>query len=342
MRINRYIAFGAVAVAALLLLAQPVQASCSFAALILTQDDSVDPPEWSHIWTEDYFGATFSPYINTPAYSTEGPPYTPNFNAVWWELGRGEANNGMNAFNTAPIWISYRTYYYAGSGNTYYYGAELFGGWGQGGVSDCVTTGACTCVLLSDSFNDAGYWAITGNNNDVAVQTTMLRQPGVDGKGNATPIILKPIPVPFFVTSSRVDANTINVTVRVDLDTTADYQLGTCDCLSGYLLYTQSSTGAAPTDRDVAAGWTEAPGQPAGGTLFGGTFSFDISCADTEDVYLATQIVGDEGFATNVVSGNSLYVECDPALADPVDDQPLRPFQVDQDRRNPRQGRQGR
>ena len=340
MRIHKYIAFGAVAVAALVLLAQPVQASCSYPAIIQSVDDSVEPSQWSHIWTEDYFAATFNPYIDTFPYSTEGPPYSPNFDAVWWEMGRGEANNGTNIFNEFPYWIEYiRNENYPP--NIYYYGAQLFGGWGQGGVADCVTTGACTCVLLSDAHNNAGYFAITGNNNDVAVQTTELRQPGVDGKGNATPIVLKPIPVPYFISSSRF-GDTISLELRVEAEPAADYQLGTCDCVSGYLLYTQTSTGAAPTDRDVNAGWILVPDQPAGGTPFGELFNVDVICSGNEDIYFATQVVGDQGFSTNVVSGNSAYVECEPGLADPVDDQPLRPFQVDRDRRNPRQGRQGR
>jgi hypothetical protein len=99
-----------------------------------------------------------------------------------------------------------------------------------------------------------------------------------------------------------------------------------------------------PTDRNVSAGWTVVPGQPPAGTPFGQTFEFDVDCSgSTDDIYLATQIVGDQGFSTGQLSANSLAVECDTNLADPVDDNPLRPFEVDRERgTRPRQGRQGR
>jgi hypothetical protein len=225
-------------------------------------------------------------------------------------MGRGEANNGTNDWSN---WVYFDTYYYPTTGNTYYYGGEIFGGWGQGGVFDCVTTGACTCVLMSDAYNDAGYWAITGNNNDAAVQTTLLRQPGNDAHGNATPIILRQVPVPV-LTDVSVVGDTISVTASVTDSGNADYQLGLCDCVAGYLLYRFTTTGPPPTDRDVAAGWILIPGQPAGGTAFGESFSFDIVCSGTEDVYFATQIVGDQGFATGQLSANSAAVECDPAI----------------------------
>jgi len=343
MRIIRYIAFGAAAVAALVLLAQPVQASCPDAAIIQTIDDSADPAERTFIWTDGYFNVTY--YAGAAPYSIDGPPISPNFSAVWWEMGRGAAWSFENTWDTprpTKGWLYNDVMTYYGYPNTYYHGAQIFGGWGQGGVADCVTDQACTCVLMNDAYNNAGYWAITGNNNDAAVRTTQLRQPGNDSAGNASPMILRPVPVPFFTASSRV-GETITVTVRVDADPTADYQLGTCDCVSGYELYSQSSTGGPPTDRDVTAGWTLVPGQPAAGTPFGQTFEFGITCAGNEDVYLATRIVGDQGFSTGQLSANSAEVECEPGLADPVDDNPLRPFEVDRERRtSPRQGRQGR
>ena len=166
-------------------------------------------------------------------------------------MGRAEANSGTNDWSN---WIIPKTYYYANTSTLYYYGGEMLGGWGQGGVAECVTTGACTCVLMSDAWNNAGYWAITGNDNDVLVQTTKLFQlePPDDGHGNHMPIILKPIPVPYFISSSRV-GDTISLELRVEAEPAADYQLGTCDCVSGYLLYTQTSTEAAPTDRGTDA-----------------------------------------------------------------------------------------
>jgi hypothetical protein len=328
MRLIRYIAFGAAAIAALVLLAQPVQASCADAALIMTIDDSVDPAERTFIWTEGFFAVTYG--AGYAPYSYGGAPISPNFSAVWWEMGRGAAWSDQNIWNAA--WPQGWVYYVYNPTYAAWYGAQIFGGWGQDGVTDCVQDGACTCVLMNDAYgtcsfastkcafdsdcshscNSEGYWAITGSNNDDAVRTTLLRQPGLDPAGNASPIILRPLPVPFIVGSQR-NGNTISVTARVDADATADYQLGTCDCVSGYLLYSQSSAGAPPTDRNVSAGWALVPSQPPAGTPFDQTFQFDINCAGTnEDVYLATQIVGDQGFATGLLSANSSRVECEP------------------------------
>ena len=330
MRINRYIAFGVLAVAALVLLAQPVQASCADAAIISTIDDSVDPVEKTHIWTEGYFTGNY--YTGSQPYQITGPPITTNFGAFWWEQGREGANSGSNLW---PNWITYRTYLYGGTGNTYYYGAELFGQWGQGGVNDCVLNGACTCVLMSDAWNNVGYWAITGNNNEGPVRITMLRQPGLDPAGNAKPIILQPIPTPFIVDSSRAGADIVlTVNAAVAPGDEADYQLGTCDCVAGYRVMMAVSE-APPDDRSVAA-WTEIPGQPATGTALGTPVDVAVSCAGTENVWLAIQMVGDTTIATSNVSGNSTRVECDPTL---VDDQQLQPRQPRGERRQGRQGR---
>lgn len=330
MRIIRYIAFGAAAVAALVLLAQPVQASCADAAIISTVDDNFDPPQRTHIWTEGYFTPSYYPGQNPPTqpYSTAGPPYSPNFDAVWWEMGRSAANNGSN---DSANWIYYRIANFGGT--DYFYAAELFGGWGEGGVNDCVADGACTCVMMTDSVNNQGYFAITGNNNVGATRTTLLRQASLDPAGNATPIVLRPIPESFIVLSERVGQDLI-VTVNSPPPVGADYQLGTCDCLNSYFVMSQVSD-VPPTDRDAAL-WTRVPGQPADGTPFGTEVAVTLTCGGTENIYLATQVAGNDGVDSNVVSGNSTRIECDPNL---VDDQvlPREPRQ-----RNPRQGRQGR
>jgi hypothetical protein len=275
---------------------QPVWSSCADAALISTIDESSSPLERTHIWTEGYFNAHY--YSGFVPYSTEGPPFTPNFNAVWWEMGRGAANNGTNYWNSVSPrgWVYYEANTYYGYPNTYFHGAQIWGGWGQGGVADCVTTGACTCLLLEDAYDNAGYWAVTGNNNDMSTRTTLLRQPGNDPAGNASPIILRPVPVPTILDTTPPGAGT---TARVDADLTADYQLGTCDCISGYKIFYQEVPDGLlpPTDRDVSL-WTEVSGQPTGGTAFGEPITFAIPCEADHVAYLATQIVGDQGFAT--------------------------------------------
>jgi hypothetical protein len=64
---------------------------------------------------------------------------------------------------------------------------------------------------------------------------------------------------------------------------------------------------------------------------------------NTDDIHVATQLVGADGFATNKVSSDSTRIECDPTSADPADDQLLRLLQVNRERQTtPRQGRHGR
>jgi hypothetical protein len=74
--------------------------------------------------------------------------------------------------------------------------------------------------------------------------------------GNAKPITLKPIPDPFIVGSSRSGSR-----IDIMVDPTAgglvdpgiaDYQLGTCDCISGYRVMAQVSE-LPPTNRNASA-----------------------------------------------------------------------------------------
>ena len=327
MRIHRYIAFGAVAVAALVLLAQPVQAACADAPVIQTNDD--DSGLRTFIWTEGYFTPSY--YAGAEPFSTGGPSISVNFDAVWWEMGREAANSGTNLW---PNWIFPRQADYGGT--TYYYGSQLFGTWGQGGVADCVLDNACTCIFMTDVVNNVGYWAVTGNNNVPPVRKTTLTQLAVtDPAGNAGPIILKPIPEAFIVDTSRAGSDiVVTVNSSPEPGSEADYQLGTCDCVAGYRVMSLVSE-LPPTDRDAAA-WTEVPGQPASGTPLGTPVDVSLTCGGTENIWLAIQVAGGEVIETSVVSGNSTRVECDPTL---VDDQPLQPRQPRGDRRQGLQGR---
>jgi hypothetical protein len=127
--------------------------------------------------------------------------------------------------------------------------------------------------------------------------------------GNASPIILRPIPVPAILETGPSDSTA--ATVQVDADSTARYELGTCDCVTGYKIYYQGVTSGAapPTSRDVSQ-WSKFPGQPAAGTAFGRPLSFVVSCADNQVIYFATQVVGDQGFATTMVSASSPSIPC--------------------------------
>jgi len=323
-------------VALVLSIAQPAQAACADPAIVTTVDDTVDPVLRTHVWTEYYFTPSFFP--GAAPYSTAGPPFSSEFSAAWWELGRGAANNGANTWDN---WISFATNDYMGT--LYYYGAEIFGGWGQGGVADCVQSGACTCVLMNDEFQATGYWAVVANVNTGAVRTTLLRQPGMDPAGNASPIVLRPISSPVILSAAR-DGVFIVLMVNVAADAEARYELGGCDCVSGYRVMSQTRPRhePPPVDRDVSL-WTELPGQPAAGTPLGTPIEVTLDCSNTElNYYLTTQIVGQDGFDTNKVSQNSTRVECGFILADPPDDQRLDPTVPKGRRLPPRQGRQGR
>jgi hypothetical protein len=316
------------ALALVALFGQPLQASCADAAIVTTVDDTVYPVQRTHIWTEDFFPAAF--YPGAAPYSTGGPPFTPEFSAVWWELGRAGANSGANSWDN---WIYYKTNDYLGT--LYYYGAELFGGWGQGGVADCVQNGACTCVLMTDEFQARGYWAVTA-----AVRTTLLRQPGMDPAGNASPIVLRRIPAPLILSATR-DGVFIILTINVAADSDARLELGGCDCISGYRVMSQAlpRNTPAPLDRDVSQ-WAELPGQPAEGTPLGQSREVALDCSDNDlNYYLTTQIVGQDGFETSKVSENATRVECGFILADPPDPRSLAPHAPRGERLAPRQGR---
>ncbi|MFH1267613.1 MAG: putative metal-binding motif-containing protein [Planctomycetota bacterium] len=152
-------------------------------------------------------------------------------------------------------------------------------------------------------------------------------QPGVDGYGNAGPIVLEPVPRSFILGSWH-DPVTFDLTLELSATGDPGAYLGdtgaACDCGAlGYKVLAQivPRNSTPPSDRDVGSGWFE-PELPGGVPQvivpMGSPVTVDVLCgAYNTDVYVATRLYFDSGYSTSVVSRNSTRVKCGPGI--PVD-----------------------
>jgi hypothetical protein len=182
----------------------------------------------------------------------------------------------------------------------------------------------CTCMMLTDEWNGAGYFATLSARSDPLGNTNIdpFPPPATGGV-----ISLAEIPRPR-ITGSVRNATSGDVTFQVTHDalTGGTYPKDSCGtCLGGFKVFGQivARGSAAPTDRSIG-GWIElsdgtGAAQPT--TALGGTATVRAECNPTvpQDLYLAIAIVGEGAtpFLTTHVSRNSTLVHCGSTLAEP-------------------------
>jgi hypothetical protein len=331
MRILNKIAIAAVVVLVLVALT-PVEAACGGNPLLKTRTGAYTSA--SFIWSAGQWdGSSYYPYYYTgyPPNNYGGvPPLTANAQATFWALGTGNPatgpgdDAGVYTFPANP-WI----YYYS---NTYglNFAAEIFTGWGQGGIDGCVQNNpvdSCTCLLITDDDGTSGYFALLSAEGDETTWNFDLVQPGNDGAGNFNPIILQRIPQPLIINSiHNLGQGDVELTVSMPLPSgPADgiYQSGgSCACgPTGYKIMQQVvDHGAPPPSSRQSSAWTPmtlAGGGPQGFTPMGDAVTVGAVCGVGEfDTYIATLLQFDSGFVSPIVSNDSTRISCS-TLAEP-------------------------
>jgi hypothetical protein len=320
MRILTKIAIAAVVVLVLAALS-PVEAICGSNPLIRTRTGPGTSASfiWGSSWAHSY-------YAGYPAFGSM-PPLSANADATFWALGTGNPALGPGDdagtwTAAANGWMYYINSYYGG-----WYAAEIFTGWGTSNAIDgCVQNnpaGSCTCVLITDQDGTTGYFALASDDADAAWNFDLV-QPGTDGSGNFSGIILEPIPAPTVVNAARKAASLdLDITVNVPMPAAGIYQSGgSCACGPiGYKVKQAIVLRGQPAPSDRVNGWTDMAlvgGGAQAVTAMGSPVTVESLCgASNQDVYIATELVFDSDFVAPVVSGDATRVECGPDVAEP-------------------------
>ena len=257
-------------------------------------------------------------YIYTPGLCDGGYPcqigfssVTPELSGDFWVLGAGDpavgfgvdyggwpATEGASALDGwVDAYVGYAAYILA----TWNSDARIDGC--PDSVAPPGTPGLCAAIHLSDQFEGVGYFALMTAEND-AIGDYAFNQPG-NG-----PIELAEIPRAMIVSRSGPEWNP-TITLSPPAIGGGLYLDAACpDPLVAYRVYGQElPNGApAPVDRSLAAHRVDLTGDVALDAL--AQFTYD--CPLDVDYYVATQLVFESGFATDVLSRNSLRVECGP------------------------------
>ena len=227
-------------------------------------------------------------------------------------------------------------------------GAKFTSGMGPGTSTDgCPDSTDCLCLLLTDHDGSSNSYFALVSDSVAATRTTLLTQPGTDGSGlYAAAIVLRAIPQPTVVMSVRdpqngvgTDETVVDLTLSLSIPSTpAGGIYEGCDCGPiGYKVLEQIITGGgarlpinAPNDR--TSGWTPSVlnnGNPQSVTMLGSPVTVRTDCGSFDEaVYLTVElffeddILGNDGYATSIVSANSFRVNCGTNLATP-DDKPV-------------------
>jgi hypothetical protein len=321
--------------------------------------------------------------ISNPAWCAVGangcydtPSTSPRLSGFFW--GQTGANGARNAGVDSGVFQVHQwtqkpdgnpsdTYFY----NTFLadpvYGTPF--SWDGPGIDGCIADitptvlyDECTCLLLTDSWDGQGYFALLSALSDAQGNFSFF------GQDVNTPVVFAPIPRPGVTQSSRDQASgQVSFTVDVPTPTAGVHTNPNCPCSFGFRVYANvtGEGGMVPTDRSactqetlVAAGGPNlAPNSPTfiqecknrgfawvpasapGGTAaqdftpFGATrtaSTVTVNCGDPQmafDVYLSASLGTNEGPGginfTNV-STNSFQVKCgNYVLAEP--DRPRHP-----------------
>jgi hypothetical protein len=345
MRTFSKIATGAAVVLLLAAMVQPAEAACATARSLETFGAYlVSNPNWGGAGGTRTCLYGYGCYQNDPDGGAQSPPISADIDGIFWgfdtstlqsqsdpAIGFGMDTGGWGVEN----WTKQRT---ADFGQPYYYPAWMTEDQGVNGtpgnatnwsqpVDGCpndIDPNACTCLLLTDQWDGVGYFLMDSSNSDAIGNFIFEGYP--NDPGGAATATLAPIPAPAVTMSAR-DEVTADVTLMVDGGSlaAADFRDAGCDCGVGYIVYQMivGRGGMAPTDRSISrGGWMPAMSATGGNqtpTAFGQTATVVVDCdpALQQDLYIATSIVDSNGYATDIVSANSLRIECGAQLAEP-------------------------
>ncbi len=311
-----------------------VQAGCPGSQLLdATYSYLVSNPDWGGAGGDGRCG-------NNGCYQSDSDaPVSPTFRGVFWSLGTGNPVVGVGndsgifsgGFLPTDFWIKQSSATFANGlyhypawvslklGPPYVVGPPVT--WSVPDVDGCGPVNppetVCTCMMLTDEYNGAGFFATLSARSDVL------------GNTNLDPfetIRLAAIPRPVITASSRNPATgDVTFTVTHGTLTGGTFPKDDCGtCLSGFRIYGQvvARGAAAPTARST--GWvplTDAAGNPQPTTALNGSTSVRADCdpALNQDLYIAVAIVGEGAtpFITTHVSQNSTLVHCGATFADP-------------------------
>jgi hypothetical protein len=327
MKKMKWILGTALAVVALAVVAQPALANCATGTLMDTVggDPGETPIASNPQWT---YGEGIYGNYNIP-------PISPSFVGYFWGLGQGDkTTNGVGNDNGAypsSQWVTF----YSGDfpGGTYHYPAYIrnpVGGpvnWTDPRVDGCPIFGECACMFFQDEWNGQGYFAIFGDDSTPAQGFNY--DFGLPGDVESGLFRMAPIPKPVIASSAREPGTNnllLNVTVP-PFGTAGNYQREGCNCMAGYRVFAAvvPRGGPPPAGRVINTqnGWnvlttTTGAAQPV--TALGATVGVRVPCGGSNtDVYIATQLVADSGYGSDLVSQNGTRVECGPQIADPVE-----------------------
>ena len=323
-KINRVI-FLALVVASCFLIAsvEQVEAACATPRLLDTEGAFlVSNPDWQG------GGGTRTCYWIYGCYASEsGPPVSSDLFGVFWAMGTGDPAIGVGDDNgdwTSSNWTKHSSYQFD---EIYHYPAFMTMTNGPAGVpgfppnwtfagDGCITNSTpigegCTAVLLTDQWNNVGlFTALTARANQVG---NFDLWPGTTDAAGAPSIILRAIPQPNSI-RGRVQPNS-DLVLEVEVPEPSAGIEQDPDCaavLAGFKVWVfPAESGAVPPqDRDILSGWILPDlvnGDPQGATPLGNPVEVRVSSAVAGgDLYVAAQLVFDDGFSTPVLSANTL------------------------------------
>jgi hypothetical protein len=302
----------------------PANAGCPGNVILdATQSYLVSNPDWGGVAGGDGSCGTYGCYA-----SQSGPPVGSTIRGVFWRLGGGNPIVGQGHDSGAftgglgpnDFWIKQVSqsfdpgglYHYAAwvslkSGPNYGSGPPVT--WSDPLVDGCgpIVPGVCTCMLLSDQWNDVGYFAMLGAMANSNLNTFL--DPGPTTR-------LAPIPMPQ-VTRQRpsADPQQIQLDIRVDSPLVGRYERDGCGCTYGYRIFAARAPHGAPPPTDRSTGWNvlRAPsGEPQHVTSFNVTSTLLVDCSDPvlTDVYLAASLAGETSLESAHVSAQIGPLDC--------------------------------
>lgn len=299
----------------------PAQAACGNAYAIAALDNVAIE------------GALF-PY----AYSAI-PMNTPNGTVDFWSVTSGDpaigAGDDNGAFDPGLGGFGAVDFY----GSNYNYTTYISTNWAANATIDgCIDSqglpdARITCVMVNDSFEDVGYWAIMGDQADA----------GGNFNFGTGPFTLVPVPKSPLVSTAK-NGTGVDVSLNSPPVVGGVYGPNGNDCApAGYKVYAlEVMEGGLPPAGRSRSSWT-----PLSATVPIGTPTTVTAACDSfpaVDLYVTSTLVFPSGFETNDVSANSVRISCGvaPTLAEPLDRPRVKPNQPLTPRDNNRGDRKGR
>ena len=323
----------------------PVKAGCPGSQLLdATFQYLVSNPNWGGAGGSATCGGG-PPLAGFGCYASEsGPPVSSAMKGVYWAVGSGNPAIGLGndngnfrgGFAAGDFWIKQKNGTFVGG--VYHYPAWISLNLGDNNVVGPPVTwsspdadgcgpanppaSVCTCMLITDEWAGAGYFAT------LCAASNPLGNTRFD-TGGGSAFVLKPIPRPL-ITSSVRDTLSGDVTLSVGAgnagipDSAAEgvYTSDSCGTgLQGFRVFgAVVPRGGSPTPGQFVE-LPRADGSPQGNTGYGAQVAVKADCnpASEQDLFLAVQMVGEGAtpFKSGVLSQPSGRVPCGSNLATP-------------------------